>query len=121
MADDPQSVVVDANHPHVKALVKGGFSLDRLTKLIQGATNPITHEAVSKAQSVANQDIASNIANETAQQQAVSQIPNFIPPLYQSPSMAPIFQQMLQSIITPPVPDNPNIPFTPLAGQQANG
>jgi hypothetical protein len=109
---------IDPTHPHVKALTDAGIPIDRLTQLVNNATKPIAHEAVSDATAAEDQAVA----NMTANQQSQSQIPNYIPPLYQEQALAPEFQQMLQNIVTPPVPNNPDIPFAQIQTPgQSNG
>ena len=105
-----QTPTVDANHPDVKSLTNAGLGIDRLTQLVTNATKPITHDAISQVPALANQMNEQSLA-----QQLQAMMPPTIPPLYQEQASAPAFQQMLSGDTTPPVPQNPNIPFDPIA------
>jgi hypothetical protein len=107
-------VKIDELHPHVKALTDAGIGIDRLTELVNGSKTPINHESITQQQ-------AAN-ALAAAQQAQQPQI-GYIPPLdtagfQQASELAPMFQQMLASILTPPVPTEPNFAnMTPPTGQ----
>jgi hypothetical protein len=108
---------IDPSHPDVQALTGAGLGIERLTQLVNNAAKPIAHEAVSEAQAAEQQVVA----NATANQQAQSQIPNYIPPLYEQPASSPTFESMLSQIITPQIPQNPTIPFSPIQTGASNG
>ena len=101
---------IDANHPHVKALTSAGIGIDRLTQLVNNASKPITHDAISNVPALANQMNEQSLA-----QQLQAMMPSVTPPLYEEQPSAPGFAQLLSGDTTPPVPPNPNIPLSPIA------
>jgi hypothetical protein len=80
---------VDPNHPHVQALNKAGISTQRLNEMV-------------------NQDVASQLQHE-----AISQSPTLPAPDTQTmaaaQSMPYEFQYMLNQLINPEAPANPQV------------
>lgn len=135
MSDAGAKKVVDASHPEVKSLTDAGIGIDRLTELVNNATKPITHAAVSDATTAAKAEgtTLDQLAQASAEQQTAANTGAnagiVIPPLdtlglQQASELAPMFQQLLGNIVTPPVPANPNIQqpnVAPVTASQANG
>lgn len=111
---------VDPAHPHVKEITDAGFPMERLTALVNNAPKGITHEAVSAEQNQANQ-LAAAQQSQQQQNQGI-----YIPPLdtagfQQASELAPIFSQMLAQIVTPPVPNEPQLANTTPTTGPTNG
>jgi hypothetical protein len=119
----PAKKVVDPAHPEAKALTDAGIPIERLNTLVNSATTPIVHDAVTTGQNTVNQ----LAAQATAQQQAEAAIPNIAPPLdteglYSAEAMGPQFEQMLAELTTPQVPANPQlVSMTPPTGPTSGG
>jgi hypothetical protein len=116
MADEPAGEVqtLDAEHPHVKALTNAGISHGRLTQLVNSATTPIAHEAISKTQGMTPEQLAQ--VQTQANQAENTQLDDLlmVPQLNTSGvtdanQLGQQFQQAMQQLVTPPIPANPQI------------
>lgn len=117
------AATVNPAHPEAKALTDAGIPIERLTSMVNNATTPIVHDAVTTGQNTVNQ----LAAQATAQQQAQASMPTFAPPLdtqglYSAEAMGPQFEQMLAELTTPQVPGNPQlVSMTPPTGPSNGG